>query len=94
MKDSEKQKNIYDLQHQTYLNYLNIFVVGIFGAWITIFFQTSIQFDIKLIITALFINLLIISLFIFNYYSNNLKQKIMSIEKKQKNQTVTFKNTL
>lgn len=79
MKDSEKQKNIYDLQYQTYLNYLNIFLVGILGIWITIFFQTEIQLRDKLLITSLAINLVIISIVAFIYYSNRLKQKILSI---------------
>ena len=76
----DKQKNIYDLKYQASLNYLNIFLVGLLGIWITLFFQTSFEQQTKWIMTAVFVNLSIIALIIFYYYSNKIMKKIENLK--------------
>ena len=79
MEFEEKQKNIYDLTYQTSLNYLNIALVGITAIWISIFIQEDFTYSYKLNITALLLNIAIISLLIFYFYSRKLKKNILDL---------------
>ncbi len=86
MDNEDKQKNIYDLKYQTSLNYLNIFLAGILGTWITLFFQTSIELNTKWIMTAVFINISIVIIVIFYYYSSNIISRIDRLKTTHPNQ--------
>lgn len=79
MEFSEKQKNIYDLNHQTSLNYLNIVLVGVVAIWVAIFVQKELSMSYKLNITSFLLNIAIISILIFYFYSENLKKKILDL---------------
>lgn len=46
---AKKQKNIYDINYQTSLNYLNIVLASVVAIWIGIFIQTNISMQYKLI---------------------------------------------
>ena len=79
MEISEKLKNIYDLEYQAILNYFNIFLVSILAIFITIFFQSNLTLQYKLIITALLINSSILSIALFYNKYTRIKDKIMSL---------------
>lgn len=75
----EKQKNVYDLTYQTSLNYLNIVLVSIVAIWIAIFIQRDLSMSYKLNITSFLLNIVIISILIFWFYSKKLKNKILEL---------------
>lgn len=80
MEYEAKIKNVYDLEYQTTLNYLNIFLAGIFGLWITFIFQTNISDDYKWIMSAVMINLIFMALIIFYYKARRLKSSILNLK--------------
>jgi len=79
MESSEKQKNIYDLTYQTSLNYLNIALISVIAIWIAIFIQKDSIMSYKLNITALLLNIAILSLLLFYFHSKKLKSKILDL---------------
>ncbi len=79
MEFSEKQKNIHDLNYQTLLNYLNIALVSVIAIWISIFIQKDLSMSYKLNITSVLLNIAIISILLFYFYSKKLKDKILGL---------------
>lgn len=79
MDNSTKKKNIYDLEYQTVLNYLNIVLVGLLGGLLTIFFQTGLSIQDKILITGATINLVIITMTIFFIVGSEIKKKIKKL---------------
>ncbi len=82
MKRTYKQKNILDLKHQRYLNYLNILILSIITGAITLFIAKYNEWGIDLIISRGIIVIIIICLIIglFEHFKKNIEQEIINLK--------------
>ena len=82
MKEIEKQKNILDLKHQKYLNYLNIFVITILSSFVTIIIGTYGSWDFEELISYTLIVIVVLALFtgFFEYKLKQIKEEILNLK--------------
>jgi len=87
MKDETIKKNLYDLEHNKYLNYQNILLITLatlFIAFIFNFFipNKQIEFILKFFSVLVSMILAMIILIIFNSKLNFIKNKVKGLERR------------